>query len=276
MRAKFAAKTPTSRVVRCANTAESAKKTAAMNAATIGEGRLSGGARRMSRKAASAFPLALRLVYLQRATAMPSDPHQLLEKYFGFREFLDAQEEVITTILAGNDALVVMPTGGGKSLCYQLPALMLDGVTVVVSPLIALMKDQVDALERRGIAGDADQQLAFAGGTAGAHPPSGCRRVQARLHRPGAVSQPVVPGCARAGRRFRSSPSTRHTASRNGATISGRITSAWARCSKSSAVRRSPPSPPRPRRRCAGTSSPNSDCRSRGNSSPGSPGRTCV
>ena len=83
---------------------------------------------------------------------MPSDPHKFLEKYFGFREFLDAQEEVITTLLAGEDALVVMPTGGGKSLCYQLPALIMDGVTIVVSPLIALMKDQVDALERRGIA----------------------------------------------------------------------------------------------------------------------------
>ena len=82
---------------------------------------------------------------------MSPDPHLLLEKHFGFREFLDAQEEVITSILGGNDALVVMPTGGGKSLCYQLPALMMEGITVVVSPLIALMKDQVDALERRGI-----------------------------------------------------------------------------------------------------------------------------
>jgi ATP-dependent DNA helicase RecQ len=78
-------------------------------------------------------------------------PHQVLEKYFGFREFLDAQEEVISAITGGADALVVMPTGGGKSLCYQLPALLLEGTTVVVSPLIALMKDQVDALQRRGI-----------------------------------------------------------------------------------------------------------------------------
>ncbi len=93
------------------------------------------------------------MVYLHRHfPAMAADPHQFLEKYFGFREFLDAQEEVITTVLNGDDTLVVMPTGGGKSLCYQLPALMMDGVTVVVSPLIALMKDQVDALERRGIA----------------------------------------------------------------------------------------------------------------------------
>lgn len=79
------------------------------------------------------------------------DPHAVLEKYFGFREFLDAQEEVITAIGGGSDTLVVMPTGGGKSLCYQLPALLLEGTTVVVSPLIALMKDQVDALQRRGI-----------------------------------------------------------------------------------------------------------------------------
>ena len=78
-------------------------------------------------------------------------PHDALEKHFGFREFLDAQEEVIDAILGGSDVLCVMPTGGGKSLCYQLPALMLEGVTVVVSPLIALMKDQVDALARRGI-----------------------------------------------------------------------------------------------------------------------------
>src|ERR1700716_1171784 len=79
-------------------------------------------------------------------------PHDILEKYFGFREFLDAQEEVIAAITGGADALVVMPTGGGKSLCYQLPALLLEGSTVVVSPLVALMKDQVDALRARGIA----------------------------------------------------------------------------------------------------------------------------
>jgi ATP-dependent DNA helicase RecQ len=81
-----------------------------------------------------------------------SDPvHESLLRHFGFREFLEGQEEVVRAVLAGQDALVVMPTGGGKSLCYQLPALMMDGITVVVSPLIALMKDQVDALLRKEI-----------------------------------------------------------------------------------------------------------------------------
>jgi ATP-dependent DNA helicase RecQ len=77
--------------------------------------------------------------------------HALLEKHFGFREFLEGQQSVVEAILDGQDALVIMPTGGGKSLCYQLPALMLDGITVVVSPLIALMKDQVDGLTEKGI-----------------------------------------------------------------------------------------------------------------------------
>ncbi|HVF57029.1 MAG TPA: RecQ family ATP-dependent DNA helicase [Pyrinomonadaceae bacterium] len=74
-----------------------------------------------------------------------------LRKYFGFEDFREGQREVIDAILEGHDTVVVMPTGGGKSLCYQLPALMKDGVTVVVSPLIALMKDQVDALHARGL-----------------------------------------------------------------------------------------------------------------------------
>ena len=77
--------------------------------------------------------------------------HRLLEEHFGFREFLEGQEHVIETILSGQDTLVIMPTGGGKSLCYQFPALALEGITVVVSPLIALMKDQVDALAEKKI-----------------------------------------------------------------------------------------------------------------------------
>ena len=78
-------------------------------------------------------------------------PHEALQRYFGFSGFLDGQEEVIREITSGRDGLVVMPTGGGKSLCFQIPALCFSGVTLVISPLIALMKDQVDALVARGI-----------------------------------------------------------------------------------------------------------------------------
>jgi ATP-dependent DNA helicase RecQ len=76
---------------------------------------------------------------------------QTLKQYFGYDTFLPGQREVVEMALAGQDALVLMPTGGGKSLTYQLPALMLPGVTVVVSPLIALMQDQVDRLRANGI-----------------------------------------------------------------------------------------------------------------------------
>ncbi|HST52688.1 MAG TPA: RecQ family ATP-dependent DNA helicase, partial [Pyrinomonadaceae bacterium] len=80
-----------------------------------------------------------------------NDALAALRKFFGFEEFREGQSEVVQSVLEGHDTVVVMPTGGGKSLCFQLPALMREGVTVVVSPLIALMKDQVDALRWRGL-----------------------------------------------------------------------------------------------------------------------------
>ena len=75
----------------------------------------------------------------------------MLAERFGFTSFRPGQEQVVDSLLAGRSALAVFPTGAGKSLCYQLPALLLDGVTVVVSPLIALMKDQIDFLARQGV-----------------------------------------------------------------------------------------------------------------------------
>src|SRR5262245_16713427 len=81
-----------------------------------------------------------------------TQPRELLQDQFGFRTFRPGQEEVIGHLMSGRSAAAVFPTGGGKSICYQLPALMLPGLTLVISPLIALMKDQIDRLRERTIA----------------------------------------------------------------------------------------------------------------------------
>ncbi|HAR87065.1 MAG TPA: DNA helicase RecQ, partial [Clostridium sp.] len=76
---------------------------------------------------------------------------EILEKYYGYKSFRTGQQPVIESILKGEDALTIMSTGSGKSICYQVPALILQGLTIVISPLISLMKDQVDALKDMGI-----------------------------------------------------------------------------------------------------------------------------
>ena len=143
---------------------------------------------------------------------------------FGFDSFRPGQQQVVEALLAGRSALAVFPTGGGKSLCYQLPALLLDGVTVVVSPLIALMKDQIDFLAGRGV--DA------APGSTRASAVAEARDVSERL-RAGSLKLLYVAPERFNNERFlaqleearsRSSRSTRRTASPNGVTTSGPTT----------------------------------------------------
>ena len=81
-----------------------------------------------------------------------ADPHSILKKVFGYDSFRPGQEDIVRRLLDGQDVLAVMPTGAGKSICYQVPALLLPGITIVVSPLVSLMKDQVGALVQAGVA----------------------------------------------------------------------------------------------------------------------------
>lgn len=83
---------------------------------------------------------------------MPSNIQSILNKTFGLENFREGQEEIIRSVVSGHDAMVFMPTGGGKSLTYQIPGMALDGITIVISPLISLMKDQIDKLRELGIA----------------------------------------------------------------------------------------------------------------------------
>lgn len=82
---------------------------------------------------------------------MPASPHDILKKYWGYDNFRPLQEEIITSVLSGNDTLALLPTGGGKSICFQVPALCLDGLCMVITPLVALMIDQVEHLRARNI-----------------------------------------------------------------------------------------------------------------------------
>ena len=86
---------------------------------------------------------------------MSSNIHSILKEFWGFEKFREMQKEIIESALDGKDTLALLPTGGGKSICFQVPALAKDGVCLVVSPLIALMKDQVENLKDRGIKAEA-------------------------------------------------------------------------------------------------------------------------
>ena len=99
--------------------------------------------------------------------------HDTLQKMFGYASFRPHQQTIIEELIAGDDAFVLMPTGGGKSLCYQIPALHRPGVAIVLSPLISLMKDQVDALQANGVA------AAFYNSAQGSE---AARQVLAQLH----------------------------------------------------------------------------------------------
>ncbi len=82
---------------------------------------------------------------------MNQTPQEILQTVFGYRDFRPHQREIIEDVISQRDVFVLMPTGGGKSLCYQIPALFLPGTAIVISPLISLMKDQVDALQANGV-----------------------------------------------------------------------------------------------------------------------------
>lgn len=83
---------------------------------------------------------------------MLNKARQILQKFYGYEDFRPGQKKVVESLLNKNDTVAIMPTGAGKSICFQIPALLFEGVTLVISPLISLMKDQVDSLRQLGIA----------------------------------------------------------------------------------------------------------------------------
>ena len=126
-------------------------------------------------------------------------PVSTLQEVFGYPAFRGEQAEIIDTVLGGDDALVLMPTGGGKSLCYQIPALLRPGTGVVISPLIALMQDQVDALSALGLRGGVPQLHAGSRGAARGRARLPRRRARPALPRAGAAGRGADRAAARPG-----------------------------------------------------------------------------
>src|SRR2546426_10703606 len=157
------------------------------------------------------------------------DPKELLSSVFGFSDFRPGQKAVMSALWRKGAALAVFPTGGGKSLCYQLPALMFEGVTLVVSPLIALMKDQIDFLRSKGVSAaridsslTADENYALSEKLR-----TGKLKILSMCRLSGSITSASSPTCKGRGSRY--SRWTRRTASPNGVITSGRTTSSWPR-----------------------------------------------
>ena len=160
-------------------------------------------------------------------TLLAQSPAEVLRRVFGFPAFRGLQESAINHVVGGGDALVLMPTGGGKSLCYQVPALCRPGTAIVVSPLIALMEDQVAALRQLGVAAAAlhsevEPETRQPGGAR----PRG-RAARPALHVAGAAADRRHARAAAPPARSRWSRSTRRIACPPGATSSARNTAAW-------------------------------------------------
>ena len=198
----------------------------------------------------------------------------VLHRVFGYENFRGRQEEVISHVIGGGDALVLMPTGGGKSLCYQIPALVRPGTGIVISPLIALMQDQVQALRQLGIRADFLNSTQDSG-----YPARGRAAVQGGRTRPAlpraraaAVAGDAWTCCLHRGSRC--SRSTRRTACPSGATTSGPTTSSSRCCTSAGRTCRGSRSPRRRRRRRARRSRSGSSWPARSCSCRRSTGRT--